>query len=78
MLRLNKGEKNQTMIDNMQKITSYVSGTGLKVYEVEYYHKPSDNWYKVGDAYLNLEYVRTVVELNNLRLGLKARRELNK
>jgi hypothetical protein len=36
--------------NNKQRITSYISGAGLKIYEIEQYNADTDRWYIVGDC----------------------------
>ena len=51
-----------------QRVSSYVSGHGLTVYETEQYNQYNGEWYIVGDSTTNKELIESMVELHNLRL----------
>jgi hypothetical protein len=53
------------MFDKMQKISSYISGYGIRVYQIEQYNKACDDWFIVGDCSVNIEYIAYEVEKHN-------------
>jgi len=55
------------MTDKQQRLSSYVSGAGLLVYETEQYSKKCNSWYLVGDSSTNKELVQAMIENHNLR-----------
>ena len=56
------------MEDKIQKITSYVSGHGLRVYEIEQYNKQCNDWFIVGNCSTDAESIASLVELHNTRI----------
>jgi hypothetical protein len=57
------------MIDKMQKISSYVSGHGLRVYEIEQYNEQCKDWFIVGNCSENIEYIAHQVEKHNQEIA---------
>lgn len=51
-----------------QRLTSYISGHGLTVYEAEQYHEPSQSWYIVGDSTTSEKLAKLQIELHNRNL----------
>jgi hypothetical protein len=56
-----------TIQDKQQRITSYVSASGLRVYETEQYNKDTDEWYIVGDGSTNKDYILSMIDSHNTR-----------
>ncbi len=56
------------MKNKYQKMTSYQSASNTTVYEIKQYHKPSNDWYIVGDSSMNRDYILTMIEIHNLKL----------
>jgi len=53
------------MQDKTQHISSYVSGYGVRVYQVEQYNKQCDDWFIVGDCSENINYIASEVQRHN-------------
>jgi hypothetical protein len=56
-------------LDKTQRLTSYVSGSGLTVYETEQYNKNAGEWYIVGDSSTNLDLITARMEHHNGIIG---------
>ena len=56
------------MNDKLQHIRSYISGHGIRVYEVEQYNKQCNDWFIVGDCSENIEYIAAMVNLHNEKI----------
>jgi len=54
------------MKNKTQRIKSYISGAGLKVYEAEQYNKQTNSWYIVGDCSTNKKFIQVHINLHNL------------
>jgi hypothetical protein len=57
-------------MDKQQRMTSYVSSTGLKVYETEQYNADCNDWFLVGDSSTNKKYVETMIDWHNQKLNI--------
>jgi hypothetical protein len=64
-------------MDKTQRVTSYVSGAGITVYEIEQYNADTKQWYIVGDSTTRLDLVTTMVQNHNSRLYWDNWRKLN-
>ena len=62
--------ENQSL-HKIQKISSYISGYGITVYETLQYNKNSKEWYIVGDSYTNLELITSIINHHNMIIELK-------
>lgn len=51
-----------------QRLSSYISGAGLEVYESEQYDAFSDDWYIVGDSSDNRNLIMTRIQLHNTQV----------
>lgn len=51
-----------------QRLSSYISGAGLEVYESEQYDAFSDDWYIVGDSSDNRNLMMTRIQLHNTQV----------
>lgn len=49
----------------VQRLSSYISGAGIPVYESEQYDAFSDDWYIVGDSSDNHDLIMTRIQLHN-------------
>ena len=58
-------------IDRIQRISSYISGCGLKVYEIEQYNKSVDTWYTVGNSSQCKDWIVSQIQHHNYSLALK-------
>ena len=54
--------------DKRQRVVSYISHTGIEVYEIEQYNQVCDTWFIVGDCDTNLDYVEYKVYNHNMSL----------
>lgn len=61
--------KGNIMKDKTQRLTSYISGAGLTVYEIEQYHAASNDWYIVGDCSTDKAYMQGHIDLNNTKVA---------
>lgn len=51
-----------------QRLSSYISGAGVEVYESEQYDAFSDEWYIVGDSSDNRDLIMTRIQLHNTQV----------
>jgi len=51
-----------------QRITSYISGHKIKVYEVEQYNADTHTWYIVGNSSTSYTYLDAMVNNHNLKI----------
>lgn len=56
------------MKDKTQRVTSYISGAGLTVYEIEQYNAKVGAWYIVGDSSTSEKLKKLEVEMHNLKI----------
>jgi len=49
-----------------QKVTSYRTASGIKVYEIKQYNSKDDHWYIVGSCSPSKVYLQMQVDHNNL------------
>lgn len=54
------------MTDKKQRITSYKSAYGIRVYEIEQYNKELNEWFIVGDCCPSKLHLTPQVEHHNL------------
>ena len=55
-------------MDEIQRMVSYKSGTGVTVYEKLQYNKKADNWYIVGDCGTDKRIVQSMIDLHNTKV----------
>lgn len=53
------------MKDKIQRVTSYTSAYGIKIYEREQYHAASKEWYIIGDCSPSKKYLEAQVNHHN-------------
>jgi len=58
-------------IDGIQRISSYIAASGVKVYEAEQYRADCDAWYIVGDCSTCKELIAAEIQNNNYHVSLK-------
>jgi len=51
-----------------QRLSSYISGKGITVYETEQYNAFTREWYIVGDSSTNLELITVMIDHHNIIL----------
>lgn len=51
-----------------QRMSSYISGAGVEVYESEQYDAFSDTWYIVGNSLDNHDLMMTRIQLHNAQV----------
>jgi hypothetical protein len=59
------------IINGTQRMSSYISASGARVYEREQYNAQTKHWYIVGDCHTNEVYIKDCIDLHNLRLQIK-------
>jgi len=57
------------MKDKTQRVSSYIAGSGLTIYETEQYNAKTGEWYIVGDSSESKRLIQLQVEIHNLKLA---------
>lgn len=57
------------MVDKTQRKTSYKSGSGLTVWEIEQFNLQTNSWYIVGDCSTNGIFIDYQIDNHNMNLA---------
>ena len=57
------------ILDKQQKVVTYISGMGIRAYEIQQYNKELKHWYVVGDCSISKALIKTQVQLHNIKLS---------
>ena len=66
----NYNNMTNTIPNRTQRLSSYVSGAGLTVYQIEQYKAALNDWFIVGDVSLNKDLVQALIDNHNMKLKL--------